>query len=37
MKPVLFLDFDDVICMNKTCGNFTDFQTMERSVKKGLW
>ena len=28
IRPVLFLDFDDVICLNKTCGGYDAFEAM---------
>jgi hypothetical protein len=27
-RPVLFLDFDDVICLNSTCGGYDAFEAM---------
>jgi hypothetical protein len=27
-RPVLFLDFDDVICLNQTCGGYDAFEAM---------
>lgn len=45
-RPVLFLDFDDVVCLNRTCGGYDAIHAVARVAKEpglslddfqGLW